>query len=454
MSNTDSWTLQVRTVEGERLAVVPYTSLMFSQELSGVGAASCTFNLDSEFLTDTSTLYSDLLEEIHVWEVYRNGILIYDWIPTNIEFNYLNSERSREAVVSGKGLAEVLTHGCVLPPKENESFITPTNSNSSAPLPWNLGDTSVYSYDGYNYGEANGEVPSMYHWVLMFRRVKERFAADTISSSSPLEFLTVPSPISSGSYVWQSIIGEGEGSKQQNGVNLLELLDECISTEVQQYLEANIGANFTLDWLMKPGGELVVSTEVGFDKSNEVIFSDSILYEKLRSVDRLDIKNYVITDSLDVDSYVPSVSLRTDETSRAKFGRRESYSTIDGDNLTRIEITGRSIVERYKDELSSWNLKVPSYVELPSGEIINRPFVSGLNNSIDPSTGKIKKEVGYAVGDWIGIYSEDSVDSSRSRVKLRVSAISCNISPEEGASVELTLQTNIQLLRELQSVTR
>jgi hypothetical protein len=186
---------------------------------------------------------------------------------------------------------------------------------------------------------------------------------------------------------------------------------------------------------------------------------------KNRTRDRLDIGNtvYAYSDQGVVDyrdiNLLPGASFSSDAMSRAAWGRRELAFQYAGDNSTgQLPTTGTDPMsaatpsavqasqelEKYKDELSSWTVTVPSVMEFDN---LATPFGT--------TTMQLNRVfTDYNVGDWIGILSENAPGVRPLPQKLQVTAISIAVDNTGTSVLQLTLESNIQLLRNLQTTTR
>ena len=136
--------------------------------------------------------------------------------------------------------------------------------------------------------------------------------------------------------------------------------------------------------------------------------------ERLRIRDS--ISNYIVAGD-----GAGNLVLQSDASSVATWNQREAYietsAATSPDTLNEI---GAATLAEYKSELSQRTLTIP-------------PDVPGCTPFVD-----------FNIGDWIGVESVelDSID------KVRVIAIAINIDNSENVTVELTLETRIQLFVE------
>ncbi len=450
MSNTSgSWVVKVRSVTDELITVVPFRSLMLSSELDGPGAASCTFDLDSDFL-DYGDVFDRIFESDNLWEFYLDEVLVFDWLPTNCEISYVDESLDRQVTVSGKGVLDCLRHALVLPPIVNKD-ITALSGQSLI----NAAEITAATFtEGsgmlYKYGELPTSIMDplektnmMRHWYQMYLRAKQRFLRDEATTSVtslarsflPTLSFSFNTVTDSNGVAWTPT-QERDGTCQANGVNLLDLLSECAKIQNSSFY-------------MAPGGVLSVAEDLGQDLSQSVVFYNPTLFQKSRTRDRVDVGNSVYGIDSNFVLYQPvggSVLKGIhDVESRTSWGRRERLVSIPGDgtgpDVTQSPAALTSAeLEKYKEELSSWTISAPPFIEIEQSGgdpiTINRAFLD------------------YQVGDWVGFASEGRPSDPVSVEKIRVVAISASVDEAGDYSTQLTLQTNIQLLRELADVTR
>ncbi len=450
MSNTSgAWVVKVRSVTDELITVVPFRSLMLSSELDGPGAASCTFDLDSDFL-DYGDVFDRIFESDNLWEFYLDEVLVFDWLPTNCEISYVDESLDRQVTVSGKGVLDCLRHALVLPPIVNKD-ITALSGQSLI----NAAEITAATFtEGsgmlYKYGELPTSIMDplektnmMRHWYQMYLRAKQRFLRDEATTSVtslarsflPTLSFSFNTVTDSNGVAWTPT-QERDGTCQANGVNLLDLLSECAKIQNSSFY-------------MAPGGVLSVAEDLGQDLSQSVVFYNPTLFQKSRTRDRVDVGNSVYGIDSNFVLYQPvggSVLKGIhDVESRTSWGRRERLVSIPGDgtgpDVTQSPAALTSAeLEKYKEELSSWTISAPPFIEIEQSGgdpiTINRAFLD------------------YQVGDWVGFASEGRPSDPVSVEKIRVVAISASVDEAGDYSTQLTLQTNIQLLRELADVTR
>lgn len=90
----------------------------FSKELSGVGLASVSFDLDNYMFTKLLTNgrpVEDLFDYENLWEIYFDKKLRFQFLGTAIRETPLDSSEVRSATVSGSGAGDVLSWASVYP---------------------------------------------------------------------------------------------------------------------------------------------------------------------------------------------------------------------------------------------------------------------------------------------------------------------------------------------------
>lgn len=449
MSRSGNWTVQARSVAGELISVIPFRSLMMSSELDSSGAASCTFDLDADFL-DYGTVFEQIFERGNLWEFYLDGVLVFDWISDNITTTYVDDSLDRQVTVSGKGVLECLRNALVLPPKVNKDIPALTgqliiNDAEITAATFTEGEGMLYKYGelATSLEDPYEKTNMMRHWYQMYLRAKQRFLKDEADNSETILARSFLPTLSFSFDVDEDSAGvawtptqERDGTCQANGVNLYDLLSECAKIQKGSFY-------------MAPGRVLHVAEDLGTDLSESIVFFNPAVFNKARTRERSDIGSSVYGIDANFVLYEPpdsSILVGThDAESRASWGRRERLVTIPGDgtgpDVTQSPAALTSAeLEKYKDELSSWTVVVPPYVEIDQGEgrpiVINRAFLD------------------YQAGDWLGFGFEGKPSDPTTVESLRVAAISASVDESGEYTVQLTLQTNIQLLRELTDVTR
>ena len=183
-------------------------------------------------------------------------------------------------------------------------------------------------------------------------------------------------------------------------------------------LQASCAA-VSADWRMRPGFYLDVGLpgSLGTDFSQSVIFYESghiVTHEHIRTRDS--ISNYIV--ACDGSG---NIVLASDSGSVSTWNQREGYIETSAATTTdTLDQIAAATLAEFKSELSQRTVTIPP--SLP-GMI---PFVN------------------FNVGDWIG-FQEADLETITS---VRVIAIAVSIDNAENVTVELTLETRIQLFVE------
>lgn len=183
-------------------------------------------------------------------------------------------------------------------------------------------------------------------------------------------------------------------------------------------LQASCAA-VSADWRVRPGFYLDVGLpgSIGTDLSSSVVFYESghvVTHEHIRTRDS--ISNYIVAGD-----GAGTVVLTSDADSISTWNQREGYIETSAATTTDTlnQIAAATLAE-FKSELSQRTVSIPP-------ELTNMiPFVN------------------FNVGDWIGLQESDL----QTITKVRVIAIAISIDSDENVTVELTLETRIQLFVE------
>lgn len=95
-----------------------YLNMSYSEELSGVGAGTVVFDLESEeFLNQLidSNDPDSILTRDNLWEVYFDGVRRFMWLGQNVSEPQVSSNEDHTVTISGPGLADSLDWAKVLP---------------------------------------------------------------------------------------------------------------------------------------------------------------------------------------------------------------------------------------------------------------------------------------------------------------------------------------------------
>lgn len=178
-------------------------------------------------------------------------------------------------------------------------------------------------------------------------------------------------------------------------------------------------AAVSADWRMRPGFYLDVGLpgSLGTDLSSSVVFYESgqiVTHEHIRTRDS--ISNYIV--AADGSG---TIVLTSDSGSISTWNQREAYietsSATTTDTLNQI---AAATLAEFKSELSQRTVTIP-------------PALTGMTPFVD-----------FNVGDWIGLQQVDL----QTITSVRVIAIAVSIDSDENVTIELTLETRIQLFVE------
>lgn len=306
----------------------------------------------------------------------------------------------------------------------------------------------VTALDGVDKDTAPRAANMMTHWYEMYGVVRRRFANDSEAAVSPLTRLSVTFDAYRDSYgnPWpqdaEHTFGDSSiDESQNNGVSLLDLLETCSAA----------AGGTRADWSMRPvwNGSgwtptLECAMNYGRDLSQKIAFFPTNMYGLSREIKRDDIRNFPVAQSDDGAVAMYANQYKT-ILSRSKYGRRETYipTTMAEDKHPYLD----KEMHLYSDELSSWTVTIPAEVTVavvdpataPNHELrstLYRPFID------------------YSVGDWIGLPTVGNANLPDKLEKLRITALSGTVKEDGQLTIEVTLGSNIQLLRESQSAER
>lgn len=128
LDQADFETRQDEGGDGHPLAVINrYVELTISPEIGGtglgnggLGAGSVTLDMDDPFwetTLPTGDPATTLLEYVHLWQVWENGVVRFEFLAETVSQTFLTETQTRAIVVSGHSTAAVLTWGVVIPPR-------------------------------------------------------------------------------------------------------------------------------------------------------------------------------------------------------------------------------------------------------------------------------------------------------------------------------------------------
>lgn len=127
---TIGWELICRShtdFQTEILRTQDVNSLTFSKELSALGAASFSLNLDHSLLTQTlnnGSLAEELFDYENLWEIRFDGQIVFQILGTAVTDSQINDAESRTATVNGSGIGKVLSWAQIFPAGFPDSIVT------------------------------------------------------------------------------------------------------------------------------------------------------------------------------------------------------------------------------------------------------------------------------------------------------------------------------------------
>jgi hypothetical protein len=381
------WVVTVSEWAGEVLATVPFKELGFVHELNGAGAATVTFDLDSEFLKDAAVRDAVLAQD-RLWSFYEDNILRFTWIAEQIDQSLIADDLTRQCQISGPGHLGVLQHFQVLPPR----FPSVDNPDGQHPTYW-------------SYSAQDQKLSHLALWSDIFNDALEYRPSDKLASLTQLfdrEEDGLGNP-----WFREAVTPNG----LDNGGSLYQLLvDMCDKSKAE--------------FVCLPGGFLDVRQTsdpeylFGEHKENSVTFFLNSHTEQKSERDRDLLANRVYTrDNAGLILY----SENTD--SIAQWGSHEKLLKADTqDNPAVLTEMSAKEVAVFGEEALSWIVRVPQRTILSGGVVANQVFVD------------------YNVGDWIGIVVSEETAPASVIQSLRVASIA--VAVKNGTvDVELTLNT-------------
>jgi len=111
----------------ELLRTNDFTALTFSRELSALGAASFSLNLDHPLFQqalNTGASIEDLFDYENLWEIRFDGKIRFQVLGTAVVDSQINEVEQRTATVSGSGIAKVLEWATVYPVGFPDNILT------------------------------------------------------------------------------------------------------------------------------------------------------------------------------------------------------------------------------------------------------------------------------------------------------------------------------------------
>jgi hypothetical protein len=127
---TVGWELICRSYKDfqtEILRTKDVNTLTFSKELSALGAASFSLNLDHSLLTQTlnnGSVADTLFDYENLWEIRFDGQIVFQMLGTAVTDSQINEAESRTATVNGSGTGKVLSWAQIFPTGFPDNIVT------------------------------------------------------------------------------------------------------------------------------------------------------------------------------------------------------------------------------------------------------------------------------------------------------------------------------------------
>lgn len=144
------WELICRSAKDfqtELLRTNDFTSLTFSRELSAIGAASFSLNLDHPLFQQalaTGASIEDLFDYENLWEIRFDGKIRFQVLGTAVVDSQINESEQRTATISGSGIGKVLDWATVYPNGFPDNILTKLETLKDA-FSGDTIDTSIWS---------------------------------------------------------------------------------------------------------------------------------------------------------------------------------------------------------------------------------------------------------------------------------------------------------------------
>lgn len=111
----------LENVGGPALCIISqFETVSISPEISAIGAGSITLDLDSDLFQQTlgnGAPASYLLEHEHLWQVWQDGILRFEFLGQTVTMVDESDDETRIVTVAGPGGADVLRWGKIFTPE-------------------------------------------------------------------------------------------------------------------------------------------------------------------------------------------------------------------------------------------------------------------------------------------------------------------------------------------------
>jgi hypothetical protein len=404
--------------------VSEFTELSFTQELNGTGTGSITLDEDSPFWTQVLNNGNSnrvIENNEYVFEAWENNTPRFAWVGQTVENTLVGEDETRSVVISGPGIAQVLTWASIhrpgWPTKVPDVFVGVSQADGTTRLYLPRFSSYQDTIPALNWRFPIGW-PTMRMWYTVFKSAQRRGLLSMVT----IMFSALKD---SGGKPWVAVktldeVELKEGYQPDTpSANLLDFLNDCTGQDYSKWFGQR------LEWIMHPGFKLDVRPTIGSDRSSVVRFFQGNVLSDERTRDRENIFNRVISVNVDGDEVT-----RLDKASVAAWNLREQRNETNK-NVTDPTLMGQ-LADRYiqqsRDEKDQWTIQIPYD---------------------DPGRQPYRD---FNVGDWIGInvrYLGSTVDARQGPDKYRVMALSISISADSTVpECELTLKSLIDLKQE------
>lgn len=501
----DQWTVEVRQTPGSPvIATVPYTSLMFTEELNDVGGGSVSFDLDAQIGREAglANVWDEILENPNTWVIKRNGVVVSAFVADSLSTSYVTTG-VREVTVSGKGLLAQLERAAVVPPNafdtepwaawENDGFFYAygldeyhTNGGSAlitanATIPANTPttisvDTDTFPVSG-TFTVNLEDADSLYHEMTATRLSSSQIQV-THTESSSISTVTGAdvkgAPVMTFHHFFKMMLLV-QSRFAADSASFPTVLPEIVLGFTRwEDSQGSPWVQRSPEGLQENGGsmlDLLAQVATGWQDQQTSQVRESADY---RLVFRNGVPTLVAARNLGEDKSRSVVFFDQSVFEKARAQERADIQNVvvvraDGGTYSGSVVTATSASSRqmwgrreayatvegdtpkdaaavkqlrsYYRALSSWTVGVPPVVE------VQTPL-----QAAPVEVNKVFED--YTVGDWVGISSDIRDGSAVSVVPLRVVAISGAVDAQGVFTVELTLDSVIKMLREVAMSTR
>ncbi len=365
-----------------------YIDLSFTQELNGTGSATLTIDADAPSFSipvDAGPAGETLLAGEHLWEIYQDGVLRFQFFATNIQENVITEDGTRVTIISGPGAAHMLTWAKVMPPAY------PVYKPSQR---W----TDVFTK----------QTTQMTVFLTLLKAAQKRKIAQRITPTFTVKTDSAGRPWTDITYPYPRV----DVPQPDLGSTLLDLLNV-----VTGQTTATTYSPLLCEWVMWPNWQLDVRPQVGVDRSDKVIFFEGQVENVARQRNREDLANMVV-----IRDDKGQWSTARNNYSIGRYGRRETFQQHGAVlEKARRDTLAVNILGQVDTEKSQWTIKVPPWIE---GQ---KPFQN------------------FNVGDWITYSRQPWPGWGNTNIinKFRIRAMSMRVTAS-GEELELTLESLLE----------